>query len=241
MRRIVQYWLGRSPQPIGDLSRYCHLLIDGTYLRGRRPAVTVVMDAMTNTVIAGAYDVHEASRGMRRFCARLAHQGLSPVSITTDGHPGLLAYLRAQWPRTILQRCLVHIQRQGLMWCRRRPSRTDAKILRRLFLSIPAIHTPEDRDRWIDQLIDWEQRYGWKIELTPGHGRVFSDLKRARSLLVHALPDMFHYLDHPGIAHTTNGLEGYFSRLKMRYRQHRGLSTKHRHAYIQWFLNLSPR
>lgn len=241
LRRIIHYWLDRLPHAQADLSGYRHVLIDCTYLRNRRPAVTVVMDAVTNTVIAGAYDLHEASPGMAPFCAVLAQRGLNPASITTDGHRALLRRLRTQWPEVILQRCLVHIQRQGLAWCRQRPTRTDAQHLRLLFRQVTAVHTREARDRWVDQLIAWEQRYGWKIALMPERGYVFSDLKRARSSLVHALSDMFHYLDHPGIAPTTNGLEGYFSRFKNHYRQHRGLNPQHRRAYIQWFLNLCPR
>ena len=54
--------------------------------------------------------------------------------------------------------------------------------------------------------------------------RIFSGTKRARSMLLHVLPDLFHCLDDPHISTTTNGLEGYFSRLKSHYRQHRGLS-----------------
>lgn len=241
LRRIIAYWLDRPPDSAEDLSRHRHLLIDGTYLRGRRPAVTVVMDATSNMVIAGAYDVHEGGARMAHFCAALASQNLCPFSITTDGRRRLLAYLHARWPRTILQRCLFHIQRQGEMWCRRHPVRTDARHLRELFHQLSGIRTLADRDHWLNNLIAWEQRYGWKIALTPEQGYVFSDLKRARSLLIHALPDMFHYLDHPAIARTTNGLEGYFSRLKMRYRQHRGLSTAHRQSYIQWFLHLCTR
>jgi hypothetical protein len=70
---------------------------------------------------------------------------------------------------------------------------------------------------------------------------VFSDLKRARSMLLAALPDMFRYLDDPMIATSTNALEGYFARLKQRYRQHRGLASHHRNAYFRWYLNLCPR
>ena len=215
-----------------DLTCYRHVMIDSTYLCGRRPAVTVVMEAVTNTVVAGVYDVHESAIRMAHFFTALAGRGLSPVSITTDGHPALLRYLRRQWPYAIRQRCLVHIQRQGLSWCRRRPVRPDAQQLRRLFASVTALRTVSDRDYWIDQFLDWEQRHGWRIDLTPEHGYLFSDLKRARSLIVRALPDMFHSLSAPAIAHTTNGIEGYFSRLKMRYRQHRGLSPKHRSSYI---------
>lgn len=241
LRRIIDYWLERVIPPIGDLSSCRHAVVDSTYIHGRRCAVTVVMDATTNTVIAGQYGLHESHRAMADFCAALAAHGLSPRSITTDGQPKLLAHLRAQWPQTVLQRCLIHIQRQGLVWCRQRPTRTDAQHLRRLYGALAAIRTPQARDRWLDQLVAWEQRYGWRIELTPEHGYVFSDLKRARSLLAHALTDMFHYLEDPEIVYHTNGIEGYFSRLKTRYRQHRGLSQRHEQSFFEWYLHLSPR
>lgn len=72
-------------------------------------------------------------------------------------------------------------------------------------------------------------------------GWVFSDLKRARSLLLAALPDMFHYLDDPAIPKSTNALEEYFARLKHKYRQHRGLAPPHRSAYFRWYVHLCPR
>lgn len=241
LRRITHHWLDREPPPLRDLFRHRYLLIDCTYLCGRRTPVTVVMDAHTNRVIASLYGVHEGSRGMAAFCAQLARCGLAPTAVTTDGNPQLLRYLRTQWPEVTLQRCLVHIQRQGLMWCRQRPKRPDALHLRDLFLQLCTIRTPIDRDQWIDQFIDWEILYGWKIDLTPEYGRMFSDLKRARSLIVHALPHMFHYLDDPNIISHTNGLEGYFSRLKMRYRQHRGLSPEHRRSYVRWYLHICPQ
>ncbi len=239
--RIISHWLDQVPPPSRDLSSYRYLLIDSTFLCGRTTPVTVVMDAQTYHPILGLYGVHEGSRGMASSCAHLARCGLAPTAVTTDGNPQLLRYLHTQWPDAILQRCLVHVQRQGLMWCRQRPKRPDAQHLRQLFLRLSTVDTATARDRWINQFADWEQRYGWKVDLTPEHGRVFSDLKRARSVIVHALPHLFHYLDDPDIVGHTNGLEGYFSRLKMRYRQHRGLSPDHREAYVQWYLHLCSK
>ena len=60
-------------------------------------------------------------------------------------------------------------------------------------------------------------------------------------MLLRALPDMFHYLDDPQIPTTTNGLEGYFSRLKSHYRQHRGLSPHKRPNYFAWYFHFAPR
>ena len=104
-----------------------------------------------------------------------------------------------------------------------------------------SIHTISDRDRFLCQVRAWERRYGRHIADSPETGWVFSDLKRARSMLLAALPDMFRYLHDPIIATSTNALEGYFARLKQRYRQHRGLAPHHRNAYFRWYLILCPR
>jgi len=73
---------------------------------------------------------------------------------------------------------------------------------------------------------DWDLKYGRDISEKPERGKVFSDIKRARSMLLKALPNMFHYLENPHISWSTDCLEGYYSRLKMNYRNHRGLSPK---------------
>jgi len=104
-----------------------------------------------------------------------------------------------------------------------------------------AIDTTAERDRFLSQVHHWEDRYGRRIAMKPERGRVFSDLKRARSMLLAALPDMFHYLNDHRIPTSTNGLEGYFGRLKQRYRQHRGLAKHNHQAYFLWYFQLCPR
>lgn len=196
------------------------------------------MDAVAHTMLYGSYNVSETPRDLGVLFQYLAEQGLSLKYGTIDGNPALSQALRQQWPQIILQRCLVHIQRQGLSWCRRTPKRTDAKHLRDIFLEVTAIHSQNDKEKFIQHVQAWEKTYGTRIAVIPEHGKVFSDIKRARSMLLTALPNMFHYLDNSLIAHSTNALEGYFSRLKQRYRQHRGLSRFHRLNYFHWYLAL---
>ena len=71
-------------------------------------------------------------------------------------------------------------------------------------------------------------------------GWVFSDLLRARSMLLKALPDLFHFITNKHIPSSTNTLESYFSRLKEHYRHHRGLAIHHRDAYFKWYFYLLP-
>jgi hypothetical protein len=240
VRRIIAYWLQRPPPQPAELAHYRHLLFDGTFL-DQRKGVFAVMETKRFSVIYGAADMAEGPQHLCPFCSALLQRGLSPTSATVDGNPHVLRVLRVLWPQILVQRCLVHIQRQGLSWCRQHPKRTDAKRLRALFLRVMSIHTPADRDRFLGELRSWESRYGRSIAKAAESGWVFSDLRRARSMLLAAVPDMFHYLDDPLIAKSTNALEGYFARLKQRYRQHRGLAQHHRHAYFRWYLHLCPR
>lgn len=239
LQRIITYWLDRPPSCQRSLSDVRYLILDGTFLdRGR--GVFAVMDAEHCAVVYAEPCLSEGPEPMHRICHTLAQRAAIPKSATVDGNPHLLKALRRQWASLVIQRCLVHIQRQGLSWCRRFPKRTDARHLRLLFLEVMNVHTREDRTSFLTHLQAWEHRYGCHIARSPETGWVFSDLKRARSMLLAALPDMFHYLDDLKIPTSTNALEGYFARLKQRYRQHRGLAVHHREAYFRWFVHLCP-
>jgi len=242
MRRLIDGFLANAPPrfaPHPQTTRY--LLFDGTFLH-RPHSIAVLMDGQTHRVVRGQFGVRESSGlELLAFFKPLVDEGLSPLSFTVDGNRQVIRVLGALWPDAVIQRCLVHIQRQGLSWCRNSPKTVYARQLRQIFLQVTRIDTIEDREAFLGLVTMWEARYGTEIAARKETGRVFSDVKRARSMLRHALPDMFHYLDDPLISTTTNGLEGYFSRLKLHYRQHRGLSSKKRSNYFAWYLHLRPR
>jgi hypothetical protein len=230
-----------APPPISNLVQCRHFIFDGTYLH-RPHGLVALMDACTYTLVAGKYGVSESSQPqLKLFFEHLISAGLNPTSFTVDGNPNVIKVLRKLWPEITIQRCLVHIQRQGLSWCRSFPKTTYARKLREIFLQVTRIHTPVDRDKFLEAVIKWESKYGTMINDRRETGYVFSDIKRARSMLMRALPDMFHYLDDPLIPISTNGLEGYFSRLKNHYRQHRGLRKEKRPDYFRWYFHFVPR
>jgi len=121
---------------------------------------------------------------------------------------------------------------------RRYPKLEASKELREILLALPAVKDKKGREEFIRDFCCWEDRHGRFVLSLPSKDKVYGDLQRTRSLILHALPDMFHYLDDPSIAATTNKLEGYFSRLKEIYRKHRGLSKKRRQNYFAWYINL---
>jgi len=59
------------------------------------------------------------------------------------------------------------------------------------------VRTQEQKQSFLKAVADWENHYGKKIESKKETGWVFSDLKRARSMLLKALPNTFHFLDDP--------------------------------------------
>ena len=240
LRRLIAYWLDRPPARRPDCSASRYLLFDGTMLAHRK-GVCAVMDAGRFAVVAAAPEMAEPPAPLQPFCATLAQHGFAPLSATVDGNPHVLRLVRRLWPTIRIQRGLVPMQRQGLSGCRRQPKRRDAQHLRALLRQIMAIHPVADREPFVAQVQSWEQRYGARLAGAAETGWVVSDLKRARSLVLAALPDMFHSLDDPAIPKSTNALEGSFARLKHKYRPHRGLAPAHRSAYFRWYVHLCPR
>lgn len=240
IRSIVRAWLARPSPVFVDLASMKQIVVDGTYLPGRDP-IFILMDGAKNEVVAGKRGVAEGSKTMRAYLSDLAARGLNPTSITMDGHVKVLACVRELWPRILVQRCLVHVQRQGLMWCRMKPKRTDAKCLRAIFLRVTGIVTKAGRDELIADIHAWEAKYGAKILRDGEKGWISSDMRRARSMLLKALPDMFRYLDVAGIPKTSNCIEGYIGRMKEIYRLHRGLATDRRNDYFRWHFHLTRR
>ncbi len=238
LRRLIDGFLADTPPtPVLEPQAARYVLFDGTFLH-RPNSIVVLMDGQFHSLVRGRFGVRENSETeLRTFFEPMIEEGLCPRSFTVDGNPQVIKVLRTLWPDAVIQRCLVHIQRQGLVWCRSSPKTTYARRLREIFLQVTGITTEARRDAFFNLFATWEDRYGNEIAGRKEVGRVFSDIRRARSMLLKALPDMFHYLDDAQIPTTTNGLEGYFSRLKSHYRQHRGLSPHRWPNYFDWYFH----
>lgn len=239
VNRVIQYWLKKQPPKIKDLEKVKYLILDGTYIN-HRTGLYVVMDAKDHKIIYGDYGVSEIGKHLKTFYEILQQAGLNPFSATVDGSLQQIKYIKEAWEDLIIQRCLVHIQRQGLSWLRQKPKRIDAMKLRDLLLQVLYIKTKQQSDNFKKGFKLWEESFGLELSRSTNRGKVFSDLLRTRSMITNALPNMFNYLDDPEISKTTNALEGYFGRLKQKYRVHRGLSPMKRKSYFKWYLYLKP-
>ena len=60
----------------------------------------------------------------------LREAGLYPLYITMDGERTVMRVIREIWPEAKIQRCLYHIQREGLRWLRTYPKTQAGRDLR---------------------------------------------------------------------------------------------------------------
>jgi transposase-like protein len=240
IRRMIDQWIVHPPRHEEDLSSYKYTVMDGTYFEARR-GMFCAMDGETNRILDGVLNIAEKQNDLCAFFTYLSRRGLTPEYAVIDGNPAVIKALRKIWPEIQIQRCLVHIQRQGLRWCRRFPKSMRGKQLRKIFLRVTNIQTLSQQRDFLEQVHDWECRYGASLAKLPEKGWVMSDLIRARSMLLTALPDMFHYLQDPKIPYSTNALEGYFGRLKKKYRQHHGFTGHRQINYLRWYLYLCTK
>jgi len=193
------------------------------------------MDACSQKIIAHIWEVKEGYKTTVEWFRALRQRGLEPFYFIMDGERSVIQAITEVWPRVKIQRCLRHIQREGMRWLRSRPKTEAANSLRGLLNTLCGIRTREEKELFLKTYDAWTVRYRDEVMALPRGLVAYKDLKRTISLINNAIPDMFHFLDDPQVPNTTNTLESYYSRLKADYRRHRGLSKKHRISYLAWY------
>lgn len=235
--------LDQGPMPAKiNLRQAENLVFDGSFIKGRKLSVVVLFNAKENKPISFSFRTKENKRGeVKAFLLRLKVHGLNPQSITIDGLKSVYGAFKEVWPGINIQRCLFHIQKQGMAWCRRYPKSPEAKKLKDVFREIFLVKNQQSKEVFIEKALSWEQKYGRRILINPSNGWVMSDLKRARSMLLKALPDMFHFLADSKIPNTTNCAESFFSKLKENLKIHRGLTKGRRLSLIKHIICLCQK
>lgn len=157
LHRGLASWLAQPPPRSGECATARQLIVDGTRIERRNGGVAG-RDAARAAVVYAAPEMTEGPAPLPPVGTQLAAHGCAPIRAPIDGNPHLIRILRRLWPTLVSQRCLVHIQRHGLSWCRRHPKRREASHLRTLFRQVMAIPTVADREHFIAQVQAWERR-----------------------------------------------------------------------------------
>jgi len=234
LKGVKNYWLRQTPEDQVDYSGIKYLVYDATYFH-KDSCMQNLMSANDQRIIAHQHVKKESFKEAYPWFVSLKQQGLDPQCVTTDGERSILRAMHRVWPQAKYQRCLYHIQHEGMRWLRSYPKTEAGRQLRDLLSQLCQIKTFNERDHFISCYLDWLKQYEGFIKPLPNTSVAYKDLKRTRVLINNALPDMFYYLEDKQIHSTTNALEGFHSRLKADYRRHRGLSREHRLSYLNWY------
>lgn len=237
LERIKNYWLSRLPKEQIDYASYKYLIYDGTYFH-KNGCLIILMNTQKQNIISNTYAHKEGGKTVYPWFESLKKHGLNPRYIVMDGEQTVTKAIRAIWPKVKVQRCLYHIQREGMRWLRTYPKTTAGKELRSLLCTLCSIKSIKERNQFIANYKAWLNKYRNFVKSLSTSNIAFKDLKRTIALINNAMPDMFHYLREPNIPATTNILEGFYSRLKADYRRHRGLTQKHKINYLKWYCYL---
>jgi transposase-like protein len=209
-------------------------MLDGTYFH-KDGCLIVFVDTTTGKPFYYAYVDKESYHSVLPLVKHLNALGVNPKVFTLDGHTLVIKALLAIWPDLIIQRCLFHIERQGLQWLRSFPKMQASQDLRIVLKFSGAMKTKEDMYSFLSKYKQWRIKYYQAVCSLPKTSSVNKDIKRTISLIDNALNNMFHFVKDHNIIPTTNYLENFFAQLKHRYRGHKGLSSKHKVAYLKWY------
>jgi len=193
------------------------------------------MSADNQAIIAHAFVRKENFQDVYPWFMRLKGSGLEPRYVTMDGERSVIRALKAVWPKARIQRCLYHIQHEGMRWLRTYPKTQAGKELRFILMKLSSIKTIKERGSFIHTYRAWLTKHRDFVASLPKANIAFKDLKKAIILINNALPDMFHYLTNKHVHATTNALEGFHSRLKTDYQRHRGLAKHNKVQYLSWY------
>ncbi len=234
LNSIKDYWLKQIPKEQILYTEVRYIIYDATYFH-KDGCLLNIMNAQDQHIIAHIYVQKESFKDAYPWFMSLKYQGLNPLFITTDGEQSIMRAIKLVWPGARLQRCLYHLQHEGMRWLRTYPKTEAGKALRNILFNLSRIKTMKERDAFIGDYDTWVRRYKDFVLSLPRNIVASKDLRRTIVLIKNALPDMFYYLEDEHVHATTNALEGFHSRLKADYRRHRGLSREHRLQYIRWY------
>ena len=237
LKRIINYWLAQDPPETNRYSDYTYIELDGTYFH-KNGCLICVMDILSKKVVDTVYVKKENYKNTYLWLEKLSKKGLNPKCVVLDGEKAVISAVKDVWQDITVQRCLYHIQKEGLRWLRTYPKTQAGRDLRVILGSLCAIKREEEKNEFLILFKRWVLEYRDFIKRLPSSDIASKDLKRTVRLVQNALPDMFHYLREKNIPSTTNLLEGFYSQLKADYLRHRGLTERKKRQYLKWYCYL---
>ncbi|SPT53831.1 Transposase, Mutator family [Actinomyces bovis] len=141
-RRIAWCWAVEVPKAPATGEVHSQVFIDGVWLAHK----WVLLVARSQTgVIGWQWAASESAAAYTALLAPIA----PPDLVTTDGASGALKAIRATWPDTPVQRCLIHIRQDTVRDLTLHPQTTPGKALLGLSRKLLKVSTPEQAAQWL--------------------------------------------------------------------------------------------
>ena len=241
IRRLFYSYLSSPPTLSVYPSQKVNLLIDGTYFSNGICLILYRDNTIKFTQLYRLTDGEHYSE-IKEDLLNLLKLGVQIESVTSDGHKSILKAVKEVLTDAVLQRCLVHIQRDCRIWLTKHPKSFAGYDLKQITSKIHTIKNHYQLSFWLLDLHNWHQKYkgyinekSYNLE-TDRYWYTHKMVRRSFMTIKRALPNMFHYLDNPKIPKSSNSIESFFGHMKGHLNIHRGLSYKHRKQYLMWYL-----
>ncbi|MEP0711903.1 MAG: transposase [Algoriphagus sp.] len=241
IQRLFKGYLKKPPMLSVYPSERVNLIIDGTYFTNDLCLILYRDNTVKFTQLSRSSS-GERYEELKEDLGNLLALGVQVESITCDGHRALLRAVKKVCPDVTLQRCVIHVQRMCRIWLSSKPKSIPGQELRRIISTLHLIRTQQQLSFWLLDLANWDARHHEFVHektVNPTTGKYWYKhklLKRSFSVIMSALPNLFHYLENPKIPKSTNGLESFFGHLKNNLNVHRGLSNANRKSFLKWYL-----
>ena len=241
VHRWFDEYLDSSPNWTMNTSRPIYLLIDGTYYSDGHCLILYRAENLKRTIFH-RFTTHEDDDEIASDLISIRDLGYDVIGIATDGGDNIIRAVQFVFPNVPRQRCVVHVQRECLNSITQRPRSTEAKLFRNLIQDLSVVKTKNDKLWWLNMYTRWiednEEYIFQKAVVSYSHQEyyVHNDLRKAYIHLKRALPNLFTYIEHPGVPKTTNALEAFFGHIKDQIRSHRGLAESRIDNFVKWYL-----
>lgn len=241
LHRWFDDYLDTWPSWTINTSTPIFLLIDGTYYSDDHCLIVYRAENLRRTIFY-RFATHEDDDEIASDLLYIRDLGYEVIGITTDGGDNIIRAVQYVFPHVPRQRCVVHVQRECLASITQRPRSPEARLFKNLVQQLSIVNTNNDRLWWLSQYNRWTEdnlEYVFQkgvVSYSKQEYYVHNDLRKAYIHLKRALPNLFTYIDHPGVPKTTNALEAFFGHIKDQIRLHRGLAETRIDNFIKWFL-----
>jgi hypothetical protein len=241
LKRKIGSWLDKSPPVVKDKIAKCkYASFDAKYIRRGKFCIFILFDNQINLPVYSFVAGGEDTKNITLCIKELKSYGFDPIAITLDGGGAAIKCFQQEFPKILIQRCLVHVQRQLFPGKYSRANSELGVRFKKLIRGITKIENKRERNQFwrawnqlCKEYSEYEKANSYYASI-----RVYKDdAERCIKAIAKIRDHLFLYLDDPKIAKTTNALEGFNKQIShINGFDHNGQSLARFDNFVAWFV-----